>query len=50
MFWAKQALVVLKLKQNFCLIIGIQDNYNLFQLSRETFSVLIRKKLYFILV
>ena len=38
MFWAKQALVDRKIEHNF-FIIAIENNYNLFQLLRDLFSI-----------
>ena len=48
MFWSKQALLHQKLSTIF-VIIAIENSYNLFQLP-DTYSVLIRKKVYFMLV
>ena len=48
MFWAKQTLFTSKLNTVF-VIIAIQNNY-IFSSFRETYSLLIRKKLYFMLV
>ena len=40
MFWAKQTLVDLKIEQSFLLLyVAIQNNYNLFQLSGDLFSI-----------